>query len=46
MDKLEKKELLQQGFSMLTRFFPEININRLMEVEEFHKTITDIMSSQ
>lgn len=45
-DKPEKKESLQQDFSMLTRFFPEININRLMEVEEFHKTITDIMSRQ
>lgn len=45
-DKPEKKESLQQDFTMLTRYFPEINVERLSEVEEFHKSIAEIMSRQ
>ena len=45
-DKPEKKETLQQDFTMLAKYFPELNIERLLEVEEFHKSIADIMARQ
>lgn len=45
-DKSDNRETISKDFEELKVFFPELNIQKLYEVEEFHKKISSIMMSQ
>ncbi len=45
-DKLDNRQSITKDFEELKTYFPELNIQKLSEVEEFHKKISSIMMSQ
>lgn len=45
-DKEDNKESLEKDFTELREFFPNINIEKLETVEEFHRSISAIMMRQ
>ena len=45
-DKVDNKESLSQDFEELKNYFPELQIQKLAEVESFHKDISSIMTAQ
>ena len=45
-DKIDNKESLTHDFDELRSFFPQIQVEKLMEVESFHKDISSIMTNQ
>lgn len=45
-DKIDNKVSLSSDFEELKKFFPTLDTNKLIEVEEFHKEISGIMDNQ
>ena len=45
-DKIDNKVSLSTDFEELKKFFPNLDTKKLIEVEEFHKEISDIMDNQ
>lgn len=45
-DKEDNKEALSKDFEELQYFFPEIDVAKLSEVEEFHREISKILTYQ
>lgn len=45
-DLAENKHIKSKHFSSLLEFFPEANLDRLSEVEEFHSQISKILKSE